>query len=70
MSTLPELLVHVLGQIALGTEIVLVSTRPVDLHDDGRFAAFWSHAAARDWVRHIQCLDVQSDEFAEFFIAE
>jgi len=67
---LPVLIEHVLSDIASGTEIVLVSTRPVDLSDGKRFAAVWSNPALHAAARRVRCIDVSSDELEEFFIAE
>ena len=55
---------------ASGTEIVLISTRPVDLSDGKRFAAVWSNPVLHAAARHIRCIDASSDELEEFFIAE
>ena len=61
---------HALPRIAAGTEIVLVSTRPVDLADAGRFAAIWSNPVLRDRAQRIRCVDTSSEQLAEFFQAE
>ena len=67
---LPRLIEHVLSDIASGTEIVLISTRPADLSDGKRFAAVWSNPALHAAARHVRCIDASSDELEEFFIAE
>ncbi|MGA2796662.1 MAG: DUF58 domain-containing protein [Thermoguttaceae bacterium] len=67
---LPELIEHVLGEIASGTEIVLISTRPVDLTDGKRFAAVCSNPALHVAARRVRCIDASSDELEEFFITE
>jgi uncharacterized protein (DUF58 family) len=67
---LPELVEHVLSNTALGTEIVLISTRPVDLSDEKRFAAVWSNPALHAAAGHVRCVDASSDELKEFFIVE
>jgi uncharacterized protein (DUF58 family) len=67
---LPALIEHMLGNIASGTEIILISTRPVDLFDSRRFAAIWSDPTHSAAVRNIRCIDASSTELEEFFIAE
>jgi uncharacterized protein (DUF58 family) len=67
---LPTLLEHVLGDIASGTEIVLISTRPVDLSDTRRFAAILSDVSGYVAARQIRCIDASSDELQEYFTAE
>jgi uncharacterized protein (DUF58 family) len=67
---LAELLAHALGEIEPGTEIVLVSTRPIDLSDRTRFAALWADPARRSLIRRVRCVDVSSKELSRFFRAE
>ena len=47
-DTLPELFPQTLQRIDAGTEIVLVTTRPVDLTNARQFAGLWSNPALRD----------------------
>jgi len=67
---LAELLMQALGEIEPGTEIVLVSTRPIDLSDRTRFAAPWADPTRRALLRRIRCVDVSSEELSKFFRAE
>jgi uncharacterized protein (DUF58 family) len=69
-NELPALLASALPRIAEGAEIVLVSTRPTDLADAGRFAAVWSNPVLRDRAQRIRCIDTSSEQLAEFFQAE
>ena len=69
-DTLPILLASALPRIAAGAEIVLVSTRPVNLADADRFAAVWSDAVLRDRAQRIRCINTSSEQLAEFFQAE
>ncbi len=69
-DTLPTLLANALPRIAAGAEIVLVSTRPVNLADAGRFAAVWSNPVLRERAQRIRCIDTSSEQLAEFFQAE
>ena len=64
---LPALLADALRRIAAGTEIVLVSTRPVDLADTARFAALWSDPVLRERARRIAVVDTSSEQLAEYF---
>jgi len=67
---LDELLETALGRVERGTEVVLVSTRPVDLSDTARFARLWSDPARRNTIRRIRCVDTSSPELSEFFHPE
>jgi uncharacterized protein (DUF58 family) len=69
-NALPALLSCVLPRIAADTEVVLVSTQPVDLADSERFAAVWSDPLLRDRTRRILCIDTSSERLAEYFHAE
>jgi uncharacterized protein (DUF58 family) len=69
-DTLPTLLAHALQRISAGTEIVLVSTRTVDLSDAARFSPLWSDPVVRDRARHIRCINASSEQLAEFFQTE
>jgi uncharacterized protein (DUF58 family) len=67
---LPALLAGTLPRIAAGTEIVLISTRPTNLADTGRFAAIWSSPVLRERAQRIRCVDTSSEKLAELFQAE
>jgi uncharacterized protein (DUF58 family) len=67
---LAELMGHVLSEVAPGTEIVVVSTRPADLTDSKRFAAVWSNPAFHAAARRMRSIDASSKELEEFFTAE
>jgi len=67
---LAELLERLLGEIEPGSEIVLVSTQPIDLADTTRFAALWADTSRRTLLRRIRCVDTSSAELAEYFQAE
>ena len=67
---LPDLLEQTLRQIEPGTEIVLISTRPVDLADAGRLGRLGADAAQRAALRRIRSIDASSEELAHFFQAE
>jgi uncharacterized protein (DUF58 family) len=67
---LPALIEHLSGKIALGTEIIIVSTRPIDLSDNRRFAVIGSDAIRNTAHQNIRCIDASSDELAQYFIVE
>jgi len=67
---LPELIELALGEIESGTEIVLVSSRPVDLTDSARFESFCADPSRRTLTRRIRCIDTSGDELGEYFRAE
>jgi uncharacterized protein (DUF58 family) len=67
---LPQIVEHVLGHVAAGTEFVVISTRPTNLSDSKRFAVAWTNPALHAAARHVRCIDVSSHELEEFFIAE
>ncbi len=67
---LADLLRQELGQLDPGTEIVLVSTRPVDLDDASRFAPLWADSTGRAALGRIRRIDTSGDELAEYFQVE
>jgi hypothetical protein len=69
-DSLPALLVTAMQRVAVGAEIVLVTTRPVDLADATQFLDVLSDPAMRDRARRILCVDASSQQLAEFFTAE
>ena len=69
-GALPALLGKVLRQVAAGTEVVLVSTRPVDLAATKHFAELGSDPALRERARRLLCIDASSEQLADFFMAE
>ncbi len=64
---LPELLSRTVPEIRRGAMTVIVSTRPVDLHDTDRFATIWEDPAQRRALRRFLCIDVSKDELNEYF---
>ena len=64
---LPELLANTLPEIRRGAMTVIVSTRPVDLHDTERFACVWDDPAQRSALRRFLCIDASGDELGEYF---
>jgi uncharacterized protein (DUF58 family) len=67
---LPEMLDHALNQIASGAEIILISTRPVDLNDAGRFQAVFADPHRRGIAARIRSIDTSSAELKNIFDVE
>ena len=63
----PELLQLAAGQIEAGTEIVLVSTRPVDLSQAEYAGKLPSEVARRVSARSLRMIDTSSASLANFF---
>lgn len=61
---LSELLERALREIEPGTEIVLVSTRPVE---PARLQALSADPARRAAARRVRCVDTSSDQLGEYF---
>jgi uncharacterized protein (DUF58 family) len=66
-DNLPALVDHVLNQIASGTEIILVSTRPVDLNDSAHFQSLFSDPNHRQMASHIRSIDASSNTLKQYF---
>jgi hypothetical protein len=64
------LIEQALARIEPGTEIVLVSTRPVDLTDSTRFGHLWSDPARRQAVRQVRVVDTSGEELGRYFQPE
>jgi uncharacterized protein (DUF58 family) len=66
-ESLPAVLAHALRQIDFGTDVLVVSTRPIDLTDRNRFAVLWSDPTLRDRIRHLRSIDTSSAQLRTFF---
>ena len=66
-NCLPALMDYALNQVAAGTEIILVSTRPVDLNDAAHFQALFSDPHRRHLANHIRSIDTSSEELKRYF---
>jgi uncharacterized protein (DUF58 family) len=69
-TSLPELLAATLRQSAAGTEVVLVSTRTVDLTDTAQFSEILSDPVMRERARRILSVNTSSERLAEYFSAD
>ena len=64
---LPQVMIGCLDLIPQGTQIVLVSTRPVDLNDQQRFATFWQDSRGRSLAGRVLPIDASSGELQHYF---
>lgn len=67
---LPSLLERALSQIDAGTEVVVVSTRPVDLEDADRFGRLWRDSPRRAWLRRIRVVTTAAEDLDRYFQPE
>ena len=67
---LPALLERALVDVEPGTEVLLVTTRQVDVRDPVRFAAVWGDASRRSAARRIRIINTSEEELAAYFEAE
>lgn len=65
---LPKLLEETLTQIEGGAEIIIVSTRPVELDDRGRFAKLHENPAFRAWVSKVRILDTSDKQIEQVYV--
>lgn len=66
---LPELLDRALGAVDPGTEVVLVTTRTVDLGDRDRFAVLWNDPSRRAVASRMRVISTADEGLAEYFHA-
>jgi hypothetical protein len=66
-NTLPMVLEYALRQIAAGTEIIVVSTRPVDLSDAEQFESSFSDPHHRRLASQIRTIDTSSEKLKHYF---
>lgn len=66
---LPDLFERALADLDSGSDIVLVSTRPVDL-SDARFTALQRDAHRRLLARRIRLVNASSDQLEELFVIQ
>jgi hypothetical protein len=64
---LPDLLDQVLQHARGGAEVVLVSTRPIDLTDTQRFASIWSDKHKQAWIGRILAITAEEDGLRQWF---
>jgi uncharacterized protein (DUF58 family) len=67
---LADLLADALARTGPGMEIVLISTRPVDLGDAQRFGRLSSDPARQASLRRVRVVDTSSEELGRYFKAE
>jgi uncharacterized protein (DUF58 family) len=64
---LPQLLEHALGRIDPGTEVVVISTRSVNLDDRRRFALLWGRSLRGDWTREVRIVTTAEGDLDRYF---
>jgi hypothetical protein len=64
---LPKLLARVAGEIEPSTEVVLVSTRPVDPSEVSEGAASGDGSSRRLHAGRVRCVNTSSNQLTEFF---
>ncbi|MBX7167127.1 MAG: DUF58 domain-containing protein [Pirellulales bacterium] len=64
---LPPTLPRVLREVRPGTQVVLVSTRAVDLTDTDRFVELWQDPRLRRWVNRVACFDTSNPELSSYY---
>jgi uncharacterized protein (DUF58 family) len=69
-TSLAALLAATLRQVTPGTEVVLVSTRAVELTDASQFREIVSDPVMRDRARRVLSVNTSSERLAEFFSPE
>jgi uncharacterized protein (DUF58 family) len=67
---LPELLAGALGRIEPGTDVILVTTRPIDLVEAERFGPLWQDPVRAAILRRIRVVRTSSREFLQYFQPE
>ncbi len=64
---LPGLLAEALDNVYGTSELVLVSTRPVDLTDTERFQKVWNDPWKRPWLSSVHCVDLSGQRWRQWF---
>ena len=67
---LPALLDSALKQTDRGTEIVLISTRPIDLADAARFGALYADPSRRAMLAQVRSVNTADAGLAQYFVVE
>ena len=66
-DNLPVVLKQALEKSSNGTQLVLISSRPVDLNDTQRFADVWKNPQQAFRIESIICINAASNEIDEYF---
>jgi uncharacterized protein (DUF58 family) len=67
---LPALLDSALKEADRGTEIVLISTRPIDLADAARFGAVYADPSRRPMLGQVRTVNTADAGLAQYFVVE
>ncbi len=67
---LPELLSRGLDQVPSRCDVVIISTRRVDLADTQRFSELWTDPRKRSWAGRALCISTDGEELSRYFRVE
>lgn len=67
VDSLPAALERALGQARPGSQVVIVSSRAIDLAETERFSSLWQDARTRNWMGRIRIVDSSCDRLAQYF---
>ncbi|HEY4310704.1 MAG TPA: DUF58 domain-containing protein [Pirellulales bacterium] len=66
----PDALGKTLEVARPGTNVIVVSTRAIDLGDTERFAKLWRNPRQRAWLSRLQSINVAQPNLSEYFIPQ
>jgi uncharacterized protein (DUF58 family) len=64
---LPNTLTGALDRLRRGTQVMVVSTRPVDIENDRRFDSLRSDSRREKWLSNLKTVDTSGSGFSELF---
>lgn len=67
VDRLPNTLTRALDHVRANTDVLLISTRDVDLSDTGRFQVAWDNPRKRTWLMGAVCINAGAGELADYF---
>ncbi|MGH7140649.1 MAG: DUF58 domain-containing protein, partial [Pirellulales bacterium] len=70
VDQLPATLNQVLQRIRRGTQLLVVSTRPVDLEHDSRFQSVRNDGRLSKWLSNLKTVDTSSNEASDLFLVD
>lgn len=70
VDQLPATLNQVVQRIRRGTQLLVVSTRPVDLEHDSRFQSVRNDGRLSKWLSKLKTIDTSSNQASELFLVD
>ena len=67
VDSLPAALERALDQARPGSQVVIVSSRAIDLAETERFSSLWQDARTRNWMGRIRIVDSSCERLAQYF---